>query len=163
MLTTIKEYCTIRGVSRQFVYKYIKLGKFQLIALPIYTELEGQRINIGTENFLKVPDGFEPPDLEIAHAQLLAFRATKDKELRQELEKLLLMEDDTEAEKYRVRLYAQYDRLENPKRQVFLDALKQIEKQFETDVRELQQSVKDLKYTVGKYKIEKQSLDLAHT
>jgi predicted DNA-binding transcriptional regulator YafY len=162
MLTTIKEYCTIRGVSRQFVYKYIKLGKFQLMTLPIYTELNGQRINIGTENFLKVPDGFEPEDLEIAHVQLLAFRATKDKELRQELEKLFLIEDDLEAEHYRDSLYKKYDHLENPKKQSFLDALQQIEKQIEADATELQQSVKDLKYSVEKYKIEKQSLVLAH-
>lgn len=161
MLTTIKEYCTVRGVSRQFVYKYIKLGKFQLVNLPIYTELDGLRINIGSENFLKVPDGFEPADLEVAHAQLLAFRATKDKDLRKDIEKLLLIADDTEAEQFREQLYKNYDRLENPKRQAFLNAFQQIQKHFENDVNELQQSVKNLKNTVEKHKSEKQSLVLS--
>jgi hypothetical protein len=160
MLTTIKEYCTVRGVSRQFVYKYIKLGKFQLMTLPIYTELDGLKINIGTENFLKVPDGFEPADLELAHAQLLAFRATKDKDVRKDLEKLLLIEDDSEAEQYRDSLNEKYDQA-NPKMQLFLNALQQIEKQFHEDVIDLQHSVKDLKSSAEKYKIEKQYLVLA--
>jgi hypothetical protein len=161
MLTTIKEYCKVRGVSRQFVYKYIKLGKFQLMLLPIYTELDGLKINIGTENFLKVPEGFEPDDLELAHAQLLAFRSTKDKVVIKDIEKLLLIEDDDEADEFRIMLFSKYDKVENPKKQAFLNAIQYIQKHMEADLLDLQQSVKDLKYKVEKHKTEKQAPVLA--
>ena len=29
-ITTVSEYCKKRGVSRQFVYEYIRKGKFEL-------------------------------------------------------------------------------------------------------------------------------------
>ncbi len=148
MLMTVKEYCTIEGVSRQFVYKYIKLGKFQLVELPIYAEEGGNRFYMGTEKFLKVPEGFQPPDLDKAQVQLTVFRATKDSDIRKKLEHLFLLEDEDEAEAFRKKLFSEYDQPKHPKRTIFLDAIKQIEHNFKKELYALDNSVKRLENDV---------------
>ena len=52
-LQTVTEYCKDKNVSKQFVYEYIKKGKFELIELPLFVEFEGERIEVGTKKFLK--------------------------------------------------------------------------------------------------------------
>ena len=59
-ITTVSEYCQKRGVSRQFIYEYVRKGKFELVELPIFVELDGQKFNIGNQKLLKVPDIFAP-------------------------------------------------------------------------------------------------------
>lgn len=58
MLTTVATYCTERQVTRQFVYRYIREGKFKTVELPTFTRHNGQEIEIGIQKFLEVPDAF---------------------------------------------------------------------------------------------------------
>lgn len=58
MLTTVATYCTERQVTRQFVYRYIREGKFKTIELPTFTRHNGQEIKVGVQKFLEVPDAF---------------------------------------------------------------------------------------------------------
>jgi hypothetical protein len=58
MLTTVATYCTERQVTRQFVYRYIREGKFKTVELPTFTRHNGQEIAIGVQKFLEVPDAF---------------------------------------------------------------------------------------------------------
>jgi hypothetical protein len=60
MITTIADYCQQRGVTKQFVYEYVRKEKFQFIELPVFTEVSGKRISGGTQKFLQVPESFEP-------------------------------------------------------------------------------------------------------
>lgn len=58
MITTVKEYCALRGVTRQFVYQYVREGKFELREMPAFVEIEGKKIKIGMEKVLIVPEEF---------------------------------------------------------------------------------------------------------
>jgi hypothetical protein len=49
---TVKDYCDARKVSRQYVYQEIKKGKFKTIELPVFTEYQGKRIEVGHQKFL---------------------------------------------------------------------------------------------------------------
>ncbi|MFZ4545599.1 MAG: hypothetical protein ACOYOA_16230 [Saprospiraceae bacterium] len=55
MLTTVNEYCKQRGVSRQYVYEYVRKGKFILHELPLFAHCEGQYIEVGTHKVLEIP------------------------------------------------------------------------------------------------------------
>ncbi len=48
----IKDYCNARKVSRQYVYQEIKKGKFKTVELPVFTEYNGKKINVGIQKFL---------------------------------------------------------------------------------------------------------------
>lgn len=58
MLTTVANYCSERQVTRQFVYRYIREGKFKTIELPTYTRHNGQEVAVGVQKFLEIPDTF---------------------------------------------------------------------------------------------------------
>ena len=58
MLTTVANYCTERQVSRQFVYRYIREGKFKTVELPTYTRHNGQEVAVGIQKFLEIPEAF---------------------------------------------------------------------------------------------------------
>jgi hypothetical protein len=58
MLTTVATYCTERQVTRQFVYRYIREGKFKTVELPTFTRHNGQEIAVGVQKFLEIPDAF---------------------------------------------------------------------------------------------------------
>lgn len=60
MITTIPDYCKQRGITRQFVYSYIKNGKFKHYEMPTFVEINGEKINIGVQKILEVPDDFAP-------------------------------------------------------------------------------------------------------
>ena len=89
-LTTVKEYCTERGVSRQFVYEYINKGKFEVLNLPVFIEYDGVRQSIGTKKFLKVPPQYAAEKKaywsgdvsDNDYAEAMAIDATDDKELQ---------------------------------------------------------------------------------
>lgn len=55
-LLTIGEYSKKRKVSRQFIYEYIRKGKFEVVELPLFVEYNGIKINKGTKKFLLVQD-----------------------------------------------------------------------------------------------------------
>ena len=60
MITTIAAYCQQRGVTKQFVYEYVRKQKFEMIELPVFAEINGTKISGGTQKFLRVPEAFEP-------------------------------------------------------------------------------------------------------
>ena len=60
MITTIPDYCKKRNVTRQFVYEYIRKGKFKHFEMPTFIELNGDKILIGMQKVLEVPDAFAP-------------------------------------------------------------------------------------------------------
>jgi hypothetical protein len=60
MITTISDYCKQRGITRQFVYSYIKSGKFKHYEMPTFVEINGEKIHIGVQKILEVPDEFAP-------------------------------------------------------------------------------------------------------
>lgn len=49
---SIKDYCDKRKVSRQYVYQEIKKGKFKTVDLPVFTEYQGKKIEVGQQRFL---------------------------------------------------------------------------------------------------------------
>lgn len=51
---TVQDYAAQRGVSKQFVYEYIKKGKLELIEVPLFFEYEGVRHEAGTKKMLKI-------------------------------------------------------------------------------------------------------------
>ena len=66
MIATVADYCQQRGVTKQFVYDYVRKEKFQLIDLPVFTEVDGKRVSGGTQKFLSVPESFIP-ELDFPH------------------------------------------------------------------------------------------------
>jgi hypothetical protein len=56
MLITIPDYCQQRNVSKQFVYEYIRKGKFTVLELPTFVELHGERVTLGMQKMLDVPE-----------------------------------------------------------------------------------------------------------
>lgn len=60
MITTISDYRKQRGITRQFVYSYIKSGKFKHYEMPTFVEINGEKIHIGVQKILEVPDEFAP-------------------------------------------------------------------------------------------------------
>jgi hypothetical protein len=65
MITTIQDYCKQRGISRQFVYSYIKSGKFKHYEMPTFVEINGEKINIGVQKILEIPDEFAPKKTDL--------------------------------------------------------------------------------------------------
>jgi hypothetical protein len=60
MITTIPDYCKQRNVTRQFVYEYIKKGKFKHYEMPVFVESNGDKIMLGNQKVLEVPEEFAP-------------------------------------------------------------------------------------------------------
>jgi hypothetical protein len=65
MITTISDYCKKRNVTRQFVYEYIKKGKFKQFEMPTFVEINGDKIQIGMQKILEVPDQFAPKESDL--------------------------------------------------------------------------------------------------
>jgi predicted DNA-binding protein YlxM (UPF0122 family) len=97
MIITIQDYCKQRGISRQFVYSYIKSGKFKHYEMPTFVEINGEKINIGVQKILEIPDEFAPkktnltPITEgsIGNLEDLLNRLTDNKELKTLYQQLL--------------------------------------------------------------------------
>jgi hypothetical protein len=51
---TVQDYAAQRGVSKQFVYEYIKKGKLELVEVPLFFEYEGKRHEAGSKKMLKI-------------------------------------------------------------------------------------------------------------
>ena len=111
-LTTVKEYCAERGVSRQFVYEYINKGKFEVLNLPVFVEYDGVRQALGTKKFLKVPSQYAAEKKvywtadvsDDAYAEAMAADATDDKELQDCISYFLKIEEIIEAETFKTEL-----------------------------------------------------------
>lgn len=60
MLITIADYCAQRNVSKQFVYEYIKKGKLTVLELPTFIEFKGEKVHLGMQKMLEVPELLVP-------------------------------------------------------------------------------------------------------
>jgi hypothetical protein len=60
MLITIADYCAQRNVSKQFVYEYIKKGKLTVLELPTFIEFKGEKVQLGMQKMLEVPELLAP-------------------------------------------------------------------------------------------------------
>jgi hypothetical protein len=60
MLITISDYCAQRNVSKQFVYEYIKKGKLTVLELPTFIEFKGEKVQLGMQKMLEVPELLAP-------------------------------------------------------------------------------------------------------
>jgi hypothetical protein len=60
MLITIADYCAQRNVSKQFVYEYIKKGKLTVLELPTFIEFKGEKVQLGMQKMLDVPEPLIP-------------------------------------------------------------------------------------------------------
>ncbi len=108
-LTTVKDYCTLRGVSRQFVYEYIRKGKFQMLELPTYVEFGGEKVEVGKQKFLQVPPQYAADKKtywsgdvnDDDYAINMAADATEDIEIRHRLTHFLSLQDSNASDKYK--------------------------------------------------------------
>ena len=151
MLTTVKDYCTRRGVSRQFVYQYIKKGKFELIELPIYTDYEGIKVSVGIQKFLKVPPQYnvekraywsgDVTDLEYAHA--LAIDSTSDKELQKHIAHFINL-DAVDADGYKTYLLTTAYPINHPKRPLLDAAFENCKQLMLAEMSDIEQNLERL-------------------
>jgi hypothetical protein len=105
MITTIPTYCKERGVTRQFVYSYIKSGKFKHFEMPVFIELNGDKITLGMQKVLEVPDAYAPKksdltpitEASIGNLDELLTRLTDDSDLKNLYHQLLTTADKKTA------------------------------------------------------------------
>ena len=135
MLTTVANYCTERQVTRQFVYRYIREGKFKTIELPTFTRHNGQEIKVGVQKFLEIPDAFTEKaltkkllteetgsssdrldffvnymtDSTLLEAHYRALLSEKDPSVRKALKTQMYADIDTRPEEERALLLQQLD------------------------------------------------------
>jgi hypothetical protein len=113
MLVTIKDYCSQRTVSRQFVYEYIRKGKFEVVELPLFVRFEGKEIEVGKQKFLKDPTTVQRKSYwsgavsDNDYAKGMAFDATSDEEIRIVLTQYLSLEK-LERPAFKEKLYKKY-------------------------------------------------------
>ncbi len=123
-LTTVKDYCNQQNVSRQFVNDYVKKGKFQVLELPTFVELDGEKIEIGKQKFLKIPSQYVSQKKtywsgnvsDDDYAEQMAFDATDDLELRAHIESLLKIQDEAQSAAYKTHLINVVYPIGHPKR-----------------------------------------------
>lgn len=114
MLTTIADYCQKRGVTRQFVYEYIKKGKFEVLELPVFAEYGGERIGVGVQKFIVVPDALSPKpsdknvELGGSNAVFVA-QLTQHKELQVFYTTYLSLPDAADRAAFKAQFYAALD------------------------------------------------------
>jgi hypothetical protein len=136
-LTTVKDYCTQRGVSRQFVYEYIRKGKFQLLTLPVFTEFNGIRVSVGNQKFINVPPQYLPLEEDAQYAKSIAERVTSDSELRTDIRHMFMLSDENEAVKFRRELEKKYA-VPHPKAKAFALAQKKIHQAMLAEMADLE-------------------------
>lgn len=151
-LTTVKDYCTHRGVSRQFVYEYIKKGKFEMLELPVFVELEGIKIGVGKQKFLKVPPQYlaekkpywsgDVSDSDYAHA--MSKDATDDWELQKHLAHYLNLQTDIESEQYKNYLFETLFPIKHPKNALLTAAFNRCIQLMMAEMADLEQNVRRL-------------------
>jgi hypothetical protein len=123
-LTTVKDYCMERGVSRQFVYEYIRKGKFEKIELPVFVEFEGIKRAVGKQQFLKVPPQYFAEKkpywsgniTDDTYALAMAADATNDTELQKVIAHYLSLTDEKESAQFKALLFDKYYPITHAKR-----------------------------------------------
>lgn len=147
-LTTVKDYCTQRGVSRQFVYEYIKKGKFELLTLPIFTEFNGERVSVGNQKFIKVPPQYLPLEDDATYAKNVAKQVTSDAVLQVDIERLFMIADETIADQFRLELEQKYAE-PHPKAPLFAAAQKKIYQHMMDEMTDIRTNLTQLEMDIA--------------
>ena len=147
-LTTVKDYCTQRGVSRQFVYEYIKKGKFELLTLPIFTEFNGKRVSVGNQKFIKVPPQYLPLEDDETYAKNVAKQATSDAALQADIQQLFMIYDEMAAGQFRHELEQKYA-VPHPKAHLFAAAQKKIYQHMMDEMTDIRTNLTQLEMEIA--------------
>ncbi len=152
-LTTVKEYCALRGVSRQFVNDYVKKGKFQLVELPTFVNFDGGVVEIGKQKFLQVPEqyaiGIKPYwsgelSFEEYNTQL-AKDTTDDLEIQRHIKHCLTIEPEFKGE-YKKKLREVLFPINHPKRELLDAALTKLGQLLIAELADLDMKVRKLQH-----------------
>ncbi len=131
MLTTVADYCQKRGVSRQFVYAYIKSGKFKRVELPVFVEYKGQKIECGVQPFIDVEDipTKEMPYslIDVAHPKLRAF-----------YKKYFALKNKKEKADFKTKMYAEIETLPADEKNEIYEAMADVDKKMMIYMKELE-------------------------
>ncbi len=98
-LATVHDYCQQNGISAKIAEDNIRKGKIEVLELPVFAEYQGTRFEIGTERFVKSPE-FVLPDAtmdDTTYARHMASQVTDSPKIRQDIEKLLLADEETQS------------------------------------------------------------------
>ena len=108
MITTVNDYCQQRGVTKQFVYDYVRKNKFEIIELPVFAEVNGTKIEGGTRKFLRVPEAFDPDlDFQTFNSQAAFVDYLTDyPELANQHKAYFGIKDPTERATFKANMYA---------------------------------------------------------
>jgi septin family protein len=144
MVTTISAYCQQRGVTKQFVYEYIRKKKFEYIELPIFTEVNGQRIDAGTQKFLSVPEAFEPElDFPVFDsAATFVDYLTDYPELANRHKEYFKLTNPEEKAKYKAAMYADIESRPEAERKAFFEAQDRLNQAMLDHMSEMQKRLK---------------------
>ena len=144
MVTTITDYCQQRGVTKQFVYEYVRKQKFELIELPVFAEINGQKISGGMQKFLKVPEAFEPeldfPTFDSAAA--FVDYLTDYPELAERNKAYFKLTDLAEKAAFKAAMYAELATRPEAERIAFMDAQTRLTEATYKHLAEMQKRLK---------------------
>jgi hypothetical protein len=155
MLTTVANYCTERQVTRQFVYRYIREGKFRTIELPTFTRHNGEEIKVGVQKFLEIPDAFaektvsrklltEKPESSADRLDFFAQYMT-DSPLLEAYYRILLLEKDPSVRKtLKEKMYAEIDARPEEERAFLLQQLDVLNIRLMTYMKTLRSEVREI-------------------
>jgi hypothetical protein len=158
MLTTVANYCTERQVTRQFVYRYIREGKFKTIELPTFTRHNGQEIKVGVQKFLEVPDAFtekaitrklltEQTDSSASRLDFFAHYMTDNALLEAHYRALLSEKDPVVRKALKEKMYADIDMRPEEERVLLLEQLDVLNIRLMTYMKTLQSEVREIMTT----------------
>ena len=144
MLTTINNYCQQRGVTKQFVYEYVRKQKFELIELPVFAEVNGKKIEGGKQKFLSVPETFEPeldfPTFDSAAA--FVDYLTDYPELAERNKAYFQLTNAEEKAAFKVAMYADLATRSETERTAFMEAQARLNEAIFNHMAEMQKRLK---------------------
>jgi hypothetical protein len=146
MVTTIADYCQNRGVTKQFVYEYVRKEKFELIDLPVFTEIDGQKIKGGTQKFLRVPESFEP-DLDFPNfdsATAFVDYLTDYPALAERNKAYFTLTDAADRAAFKEAMYADLATRPEAERTAFFEAQERLQQAMMAHMKGMQKNLKRL-------------------
>jgi hypothetical protein len=132
MLISIADYCQQRGVTRQFVYQYIKKGTFKRVDLPLFVEMGGEKKQVGTHTCIEVPEGLQPK-LRYEGPALKIEETTSHSALKQFYKEYFAL-PKAERESFRVKTFAHIDSQPPAEKAAFYEAIEQANAQMLQDM-----------------------------
>jgi hypothetical protein len=146
MITTIADYCQLRGVTKQFVYEYVRKEKFQLIELPVFAEIDGKKIEGGKQKFLKVPEAFEP-DLDFPSfdsAAAFVDYLTDYPELAERNKAFLTIKDPVEKAAFKKAMYEDIATRPEAERIAFFNAQEKLQEAMMSHMKLMEKKLKQI-------------------